>query len=390
MNVRILSFLFATVAFAGTVVAQDTPTNEELSRRMDLLAGQIEKMEMGAAGAEVGSQHGMGPAASKVYSTAEGMSFGGYGEMLYTGKDSGDELDFYRAIIYAGYRFDDNWVFNSEIEIEHVDEIFLEFAYVDYNNGEGFGYRAGHMLVPMGWINELHEPTTFWSANRPELERRILPSTWHENGMGVYGESGDLEWRVYLMNGFDADNFDLAGEGLRGGRQKGSQAAAENFAWTGRVDWTGVKGLTLGASFWNGDSNQDASSSTEFGTSIMDIHFQYDHGPLRVRGLFADASVENADQLATPSDSDNLDGWYVEAGYDLLAGRGDGSSLTPFVRMETMDYLVDTAADTAEDRMTYGLAWQPMDRVIFKADMTKVETASSKEDIIQIAVGYIF
>ncbi|MCH2113115.1 MAG: hypothetical protein MK213_09675, partial [Planctomycetes bacterium] len=193
MNTRFLSFLLASVAFAGDGAAQDTPTNEELSRRMDLLAGQIEQMEMGAAGAEVGSQHGMGPAASKVYSAAEGMSFGGYGEMLYTGKDSGNELDFYRAIIYAGYRFDDNWVFNSEIEIEHVDEIYLEFAYVDYNNGEGLGYRAGHMLVPMGWINELHEPTTFWSANRPELERRILPSTWHENGIGMYGESGDLE-----------------------------------------------------------------------------------------------------------------------------------------------------------------------------------------------------
>ncbi|MDP6941350.1 MAG: hypothetical protein QGH51_04900 [Planctomycetota bacterium] len=379
------------ILLAGTLVAPllaQEPSNQELSRRIDVLAEQIETIGLQETGGSVGSLHGMGPAASKVYSTESGISFGGYGEMLFTGKDSGNTWDFYRAITYIGYRFDENWVFNSEIEIEHVDEIALEFAYLDYE-GENLGFRAGHLLAPMGWINELHEPTTFWSANRPDVERYLLPSTWHENGIGFYGEEGDFAWRAYAMTGFDAAGFDLSSSGLRGGRQKGSKATAEDLAFTGRLDWSGYPGLTAGVSLWSGDSGQ-GTGTDDFATTVWDAHFQYDRGPLRLRGLFTQAEVENANLLDTPSASDSLEGWYLEAGWDVFAERGDQTSLTPFVRVEQLDFLKDTAADTAEDRLTLGVAWQPMDRIIFKGDVVQSESIAGDEDIVEFSVGYIF
>ena len=93
---------------------------------------------------------------------------------------------------------------------------------------------------------------------------------------------------------------------------------------------------------------------------------------------------------ALPIYSDSLKGWYAEAGYDLWANRGNGTSLTPFVRKEMLDYLVDTAADTERDRTTFGLAYQPSDRVIFKANTTTEEYQGTETDILEVSVGYIF
>ena len=82
----------------------------------------------------------------------------------------------------AGYRFNDRFLFNSEIEVEHAKEIFVEFAYVDFQATESFGLRGGMLLVPMGLVNEFHEPTVFMGAERPVTENRIIPSSWRENG----------------------------------------------------------------------------------------------------------------------------------------------------------------------------------------------------------------
>src|SRR5262245_3347240 len=165
---------------------------------------------------------GLGPGASKVYS-ASGVSIGGYGEMLYENFDrtreddalSGalDRIDFLRAVIYAGYKFDDELLLNSEIEIEHggvldegeteVDpatgvgeteltgEAHLEFAYLDWMPSPQFGVRAGMLLVPVGLLNEMHEPTTFIGARRPDIEQFLVPTTWSANGAGVHGELGE-------------------------------------------------------------------------------------------------------------------------------------------------------------------------------------------------------
>lgn len=364
----------------------------ELERQVQSLDQELEAMQFGEdLFAPVGAvgQAGLAPAASKIYSTDQGLSIGGYGEMLYTDRDSGAELDLYRAIVYLGYRFDEKWLFNSEIEWEHVGETALEFAYLEYQHNEQFNLRLGHMLVPMGIVNQLHEPTTFLSPNRPLVERFILPTTWHENGVAAYGTTGDFDYHVALMNGFDADGFDLESSGLRGGRQKGSEAKADDLAAILRLDWTGVDGLWLGGSVYLGDSGQD-SGAADFATTVFELHAQYEYQGFISRAVYASASVDDADQLTTASASDELAGYYLDLGYDVFADHDTEVSLTPFLRYSAYDLSEDSAADTEVTRLMLGLAYQPIPQLIFKAAFTQEEQGAIDDDIIEFSTGYVF
>lgn len=387
--------------------------NAELRRRIDVVAGEVERTQIGDLFPAVqGSEHGLGPAASKVYQHKGGLSLGGYGEIVYEnfqGQEGSDEIDALRTVLYLGYKFDEHWLFNSEIEFEHAgEEVGVEFAYLDYQSSPEFNLRMGLVLVPMGWVNELHEPTTFFSTHRPSLERFILPSTWREIGIGAYGDVGDVSYRTYVTNGFDASGFSAAG--LRGGRQNGSEALAEDFAWSGRVDYTGVPGFVAGVSGYWGNAGQDQTgvggdlpSAT---TTIVDAHVEYRSGGLTARALAVHAEVDDVSELNTAlglvgddSIGEELQGWYVEVGYDVLGTLAPerGSSLTPFVRYETYDTQAEVpsgfASDPARDVeiVTFGLAYQPIDQVVIKLDYQDVDNdAGDAVDLIGLGIGFIF
>jgi hypothetical protein len=404
MTSRILSFpglalsAAALSTLAGVASAQEqTPSNAELERRLETLAAELESLRMdgGARQAPDASYSGMGPAASRVYGEGGQVSIGGYGEIVAGfSSDREDTTDALRVITYFGYRFDEDWVFNSEIEFEHGNEVAVEFAYIDGPLAGDVRMRAGHLLVPMGIVNEMHEPTTFYSVDRPITERYVLPSTWHENGIGAYGSHSGFAWRAYLMNGFDmdpaanpAEDFTLANDGLRAGRQKGSKASAESLAVVARVDWEGTPGLLVGAAAYSGDSSQDAGGP-DFATTIWDLHAEWQSGPWRVRGLYADANVDEAAQLGNPAASEDLGGWYLEAGYDLFAG--GPSALIPFVRREEVD-LQDGVAGGAIDATTVGMAWQPRPEIMFKLEWQRRDSDSDgREDVLGLAVAWIF
>ena len=175
-----------------------SPTNEELARRIEVLARELEARKLGDASdpappAGTTGKWGLGPAASKVYGKSSGLSIGGYGESLYqnfdatreNGTPSGktNEWDYVRAVVYLGWKFDKTFVLNSEFEYEHAStgkggEVSVEFATLDAILRDELNLRAGLVLVPVGFVNEMHEPTTYLGARRPDTENRILPSTW--------------------------------------------------------------------------------------------------------------------------------------------------------------------------------------------------------------------
>ena len=194
--------LFTVCMLWLPVQAQQTVSDSlsELSRRLDVLAQEIERLNLGEAAATADAgQYGLGPAASKIYRTARGVSIGGYGEMVYNryagekenGTTSGkvDQFDMLRAIIYVGYKYNDNWLLNSEFEFEHAStgvagSVSAEFVHVEYLRRPEFNLRFGLLLMPMGLVNELHEPTVYMGVGRPDIERVIIPSTWREKCTG--------------------------------------------------------------------------------------------------------------------------------------------------------------------------------------------------------------
>lgn len=395
MNHPLLLLAIASTLCATPALHAQQDTEQriaDLERQLRSLDEEMEALQFGGSlvpPVQAEGQAGLAPAASKVYASQMGLSIGGYGEMLYTDRDSGTQLDLYRAIVYLGYRFDENWLFNSEIEWEHGDETAVEFAYLEYQHDAHLNVRIGHQLVPMGFVNQLHEPTTFLSPNRPLIERYILPSTWHENGVAVYGNAGDFDYQVAVMNGFDAEGFDLENSGLRGGRQKGSKADAEDLAVILRLDWQGVDGLWLGGSVYLGDSGQ-GSGAQDFATTVFEMHAQYERGAFISRAVYAAASVDGAAALTTASASEDLSGYYLDLGYDVFAERGTESSLTPFLRYSAFDLSEDSAADTEVTRLMLGLAWQPIPQLILKAAFTQEEQGAIDDDILELSTGYVF
>jgi hypothetical protein len=408
---------------------QPAPAAEtrELERRIELLAGEIEALRSGGAAEAAGAgealegEKGLSPAASKVYRRSRGVSIGGYGEALYTNYASrrqddapsaaADQFDFVRQIVYLGYKFGDSVLFNSEIEVEHGStgkggEVSVEFAYVELQRRKELGLRAGMLLVPMGFLNELHEPPVYRGARRPEVESAIIPSTWRENGAGLFGEAGPLAWRAYVVAGLSSAGINASG--IRGGRQSGARSRAEDLAFTGRLDWTGLPGLLVGGSFFSGETGQGAvveGQPVGGRVTLYDLHAQYERRGLRLRGLWARSTLADAalvnrqNQLAGKASVGGAQaGWYAEASYDLMTHLPRQRwSLLPFVRYEWLDTQNDVPAGFEEDparertALTAGVELKPLPQVVFKADYQWLRNeARTGANQLNLAVGYLF
>ena len=376
----------------------------DLERRLDALSRELESQKAGTAmpAAPTEGRFGLAPSASKVYDAPSGLSIGGYGEFLYQGKaatlqdgtrvGSDKSVDALRMVLYTGYKFSDRILFNSEIEYEHggysdehpEGEAVVEFAYLDFLIAKALNVRAGMMLVPMGFINEIHEPPTFLGARRPLVEQGLIPTTWHENGLGLHGDlPGHLTYRLYVMNGLDGMKFNASG--IRDGRQAGKEANAQSLAWTGRLDWTPLPGALLGGSFYTGNSNQTGSGDA-LRTTIFDLHAEYRAGGLQLRGLYA-RTTNSAAYLETLGLSDPARetgtrqwGGYLEAGYDVLGG--GRQALIPFLRWERLDtqsqVIPSVVEDPGTDRtvLTTGLNYKPIPNIALKADYQRLTNGS--------------
>jgi hypothetical protein len=403
---------------------------EELRRQIDVLTREIENLKSAAPekAPEVEGNRGafgLGPAASKIYGVTRGVSIGGYGEAIYQNfdrkRDDGepsertDTIDLARAVFYFGYKFDEHFLFNSEIEYEHATtgegdeekgEVSVEFAYIDYLIRRELNLRGGLVLLPVGFVNELHEPPVFLGALRPEVERWILPSTWRELGLGVFGDVGPLAYRGYVVNGLDAAGFDAAAP-IREGRQGGSNASAEDFAVTGRLDFVGVPGLLVGASGYTGNSAQGREvdgDSFDGRVTLLDAHAEWRWRGIQARALTARGSIGDAAQVnaangltGTDSVGKKFTGGYVEAGYDVLFARGGRASLVPFVRWERFDTQDEVPAGFAADPendvrlWTLGLQFRPIPQVVVKLDyQDRRNAARTGVDQWNMALGWLF
>jgi len=404
---------------------------EELSRVRDQVVVPDER--------ELKSAYGLGPAASKVYGVERGLSLGGYGEMNYrnflaqedAGSDSVDGLqisdkqldraDALRLILYMGYRFTDSIVFNAEIEFEHAfigestpsagsGEVAVEFATMDFLWRKEANARLGLLLMPMGFLNEIHEPPTFHGVTRPDVEQRIIPTTWREMGAGLFGNLGEsFEYRAYLVNGFNARGF--SDSGIRGGRQKGNRALAEDWGFVARLDWTPSPELLIGGSFYHGDSGQDQEIGGEIDVpdaalTVVEGHLQYRYEQFESRLLFAYNQLSDAadlnEALGRPRNrpiADKMLGGYAEVAYDLwptLFGNFE-RYLAPFLRVEYVDTQYDVPSGYSPNRRnsywlyTPGITFKPHPNVALKLEYRNYDTRGEpRPDEIGFGVGFAF
>lgn len=340
-----------------------------------------------------------------------GMTFGGYAEVLYNQPESSNgEIDVQRLILLFGYKFDDRTQFVTELEFEHVKEIYIEQAFVNYAVSNSLNVRAGLMLVPMGIISEYHEPTTFNGVERPSIDNKLVPTTWREIGLGVSGRSDalSLRYQVYLFNGFLSHNGTdglIKGEnGFRSGRQKGAESVFRTPNLSMKVDFYGINGLRLGLSGYFGktqaaDEVFDTLGS-RVGLSMIGLDARYSYRKFTARGQFITSSITDAYNYNEFTDKDlgsGMSGYYIEGAYNLLP-IANRQRLFAFVRYENFNTHqsvpsnVDQNLSYHRKEITTGLSYHIAPGAVFKVDYQSKSTglANSERGQFNAGVGVWF
>ena len=351
----------------------------------------------------------------------KGLTVGGYGEITYnraTGKNA--EIDVQRLVLLFGYKFDERTQFITEIEFEHVKEVFVEQAFLQYSLTDNINLRGGLMLVPMGIVNEYHEPTTFNGVERPSMDGAIVPTTWREIGVGVSGryDEASLRYQAYIFNGLQSttsngEGGDIAGKlggskGLRGGRQKGAKSNFNNANFAAKLDYYGLPGLRLGLSGYFGKTQSpndiEDIEGSDIGMSMIGLDARYAYQRFTARGQFIHASLSDTEKYndltgkTTSKDAlgSALQGWYLEAAYNLLPQNKE-QQLFGFVRYE--DYDTQASMDgglskyNAYDRQewTLGLSYKISPGAVVKADYQfKNNTADIDTKQLNLGIGVWF
>jgi hypothetical protein len=429
---KILFVFFLIFSLAGTQISQARPASEErikkLEEQIKILADEIEAIKSASVTEPpvYETEFGVAPAASKVYRVDQGVSFGGYGELLIGNikEDSHDIVDALRLVLYNGYKYNDHIVFNSEIEFEHgttgsnkdgkAGSASVEFALIDFLISDEFNLRAGLLLTPFGIVNEIHEPTTFYGVGRPEVERRIIPSTWRESGAGAHGtfdlgSAGELSYRAYAMSSADARGFKASDN--RSLRIKGNRARFDDIAFVGRLEYDPIPGLKVGGSIFYGNTGQDEEVNGQtidglFQMYEVDAQFQYaglDLRALSVWTMLDDAALINQlnEYEGNKSVGEEQSGWYVLGAYNIFSALNSGSKyleyLAPFFRYEKFDTQEKVPAgyerNPANERTqyTFGINYKPIPSVVIKAEYQNLDNAADEAtDQFNFGLGYVF
>ena len=340
-----------------------------------------------------------GPAA-KLAEWASKTSIGGYGELHYNNHssdnsaDSKNEFDLHRFVLFAGHQYNDKLRFFSEFEIEHSvagegqsGEVEVEQAYVEYDYADNHRAKAGVFLIPVGMLNETHEPETFYGTERNPIEKNIIPSTWWEGGAMFSGEiSEGLSYDAGAHSGLyispSAGNYKI-----RDGRQKVSKANGDDLAYTARLKYTGAPGLELATTVQHqGDIWQGEKLSGKEGISalLIEAHVAYKNGPFGFRALYAHWDLDSDIEIIQAG-ADEQEGWYVEPSYQIT------DKLGVFARFNQYDNTAGGNQRSEKKQADLGFNYWIHEQVVLKVDYFDQNNDSGAEyKGYNVGVGWSF
>lgn len=364
-----------------------------------------------------------------------------YGDILYkyynygpnqnkpsgSGEDSRAITDIPRLVLEFKYHFTPEWKFTTEIEFEHGGtgsaleleyeefgeyeaeiekggEVVLEQFHITRHFSKAFNVRVGHDIVPIGLLNLKHKAKYYFTSERPESERRMIPVTWHETGVSVFGSLGLYNYRFQLINGLDASGFSSERWIVEGNQNKFEQAKASDLAFVGHVGYGNPKMNYVGASIYYGNSTKNRQKDQDMKgidghVAIYDMHATTNWNGLRSRVQWLYGTLQNSDIISSKNSklSKNIQlprspvakaalSWSVAVGYDILPHLIDGTKkeLYPFVRYSYYNTMEETAPTVyANPRfkrniLTFGINYFPYKDIVLKADYAIREMHGSR------------
>ncbi len=359
------------------------------------LKGQLQTTEQKVAATREQVEKAAGSAPAGASSWAENTRIGGYGELHYNtldgegGASDKDEFDLHRFVLFFGHTFNERTRFFSELEVEHSiagegkkGEIELEQAYVEFDLNADHRARAGLFLLPVGLLNETHEPPTFYGVERNPIEKDIIPATWWAGGAALSGDLG---------GGF---GYDFAvHEGLattaaksykpRDGRQKTSEAKATDLAYTARLKWTGLPGIELGGALQHQSDITQGADTTAGSANLVELHAVVNKGPFAFKALYAQWDLDGNGPAAIGADKQL--GWYVEPSFRLSEQWG------LFARYNVWDNKAGDTVGSEKQQIDAGVNWWPHPDVVVKVDYQRQDNDDGKnQNGFNLGVGYQF
>jgi hypothetical protein len=403
------------------------------------------------------------------------LTIGGYGEAVYTRnfynnhfnrykfpaqyKDGNRQgrVDLPHVVVNLGYDFGKGWSMGSEIEFEHGGnevaieleddeageyeheierggEVALEQFWIQKSFGKGFNIRLGHIIVPVGQTNNAHLPTQFFTCYRPEGEMTIMPCTWHETGISLWGRLGNWRYEAVVVPALNSDMFTNSGWVHNGSASAYEFKVANNLAAALRIDNYSIKNFHwalsgyVGNSFNNdietyvtdeahytnsqGDTVQYKYYGVKGTVAIGTAEFDYKGHGLVVRGNLDYGYLSDANKISMHNKSqynssqspfphslvaDAALATGLEVGYDLfhpLKKQGE-QKLYLFGRYDYYDsYILYHEATDYEwtDRhvITLGVNYYPIKQVVIKAEYAKrfLKAQYNDEPMFSLGVAY--
>ncbi|MFT5756055.1 MAG: hypothetical protein ACI9LM_000767 [Alteromonadaceae bacterium] len=327
---------------------------------------------------------------STASSAFSNTTIGGYGELHYNNNDSKTEIDFHRFVLFFGHEFTNKLRFFSEFELEHsiagegkAGEVELEQAFIEYDVSNTVTATAGMFLIPVGIINETHEPPTFFGVERNPVEKNIIPATWWEAGAAFnYKPSAGLSFDGAITSGLEVPVDGSKAYLIRSGRQKVAKANAENLAFTSRVKYTAIPGLELAATVqYQQDLAQGAASVDTADATLLEAHAIYSANGFSVRALYARWDINGDEAKALGRDEQT--GWYVEPSYMF------NEKIGAFARYAEYDNNAGNSTDTTKKQTSVGVNYYLHENVVLKADWED-NTGAADMQGFNLGVGYQF
>lgn len=355
------------------------------------------------------------------------VTLGGYAQLDFNqpfidNKKSNGNADVHRMVLLTGYKFSNDVSFVTEVEFEHVKEVYIEQAFINWQLHEYINFRGGLMLVPMGIINEYHEPVTYNGVERPNLDKYIIPTTWRELGAGLTGNINpiNLKYQAYIFNGFNSYDGSAklsGGNGFRSGRQKGAESTLSHANFAYKVDYYGIKNLKLGASGYFGKTQSTLYSSINtndeialatadssvVGLSMFGFDARYKNKGIEARAQYVLGNITNTNEYNSKFGTDlasSIQGYYVELGYDVLRliNKNSTKRLVLFSRYENYDTHHKVTSEIIKNNnynktdITTGLTFHIANGVALKGDwqITQNKANNETKKMLNLGIGVWF
>ena len=360
----------------------------ELAKQKAQIAAQQSQLEALATAVEN----------QKATASNSATTVGFYGEVHYNSFKEPDpaigknNVHAHRAVILLSHAFNDNLRFYSEIEFEGAAdsseiETELEQLFIDWRVHPKLALNIGQFLLPVGLLNESHEPNVFYGVERNPVEEKIIPATWWEKGVMVRAVPAEgLAVDLAVHNGLRGDINTLGGaDGLREFRQEFGGSRAEDLAYTLRVKYQVINGLELAASFQQQENITQShdlvvggKASAQLMTAHVDCHWQ----GFGLRVLGAQWDIDNA--VAKATGADKLSGFYVEPSWKVT------DKIGVFARYNQWNTAANQVGKSDDEQLNVGVNYWIDPRVVLKADIQNTNQKNKAGDGFNLGVGLSF